>query len=310
MKPGTQYWLRQTTREVQAFVSQVVYRIDVDTLHRDRVDAFKLNDIGRVHIQTAQPMFFDPYELNRETGSFILIDPHSNDTVAAGMIRGKVRSAEKLAARLSDGAPTARSTSPDVVWENLNISLLERESGNGHRAAVVWFTGLPGSGKSSIARGVERRLFATGCQTVLLDGDQVRHGLNGDLGFSPQDRAENIRRVGEVAGLFLWQGNIVLCAFVSPFRRDRERARHLLQGGRFVEVFVDTPLEECERRDPKGLYARARRGEIGHMTGVSSRYEAPEAPEIRVDTVVMSLEACVEEVVRRLRELGQAIETG
>jgi len=304
MKPGTQYWLRQTTREVKAFISRVVYRIDVDTLHRDKVEAFELNDIGRVQIQTAQPIFFDRYQLNRETGSFILIDPQSNNTVAAGMIRGRVQSAEKVVTRLGESDPGKRLTSPDVVWESWNIPLSEREAQNGHRAAVLWFTGLPASGKSSIAREVERRLFAEGCQTTLLDGDQVRHGLNGDLGFTPDDRTENIRRVGEVASLFFQQGNIVLCTFVSPFREDRRRARDLVPEGRFVEVFVDTPLEECERRDPKGLYARAGRGEIAHMTGLTSPYEPPENAEIVVRTEGRTIDESVVAVIRALRSLG------
>jgi len=175
-----------------------------------------------------------------------------------------------------------------------------------HAAAVVWFTGLSGSGKSNIARELEQALFAEGCQTMLLDGDQVRHGLNGDLGFSPDARKENIRRVGEVANLFYLQGNIVICTFVSPFQVDRERARALFPEGRFIEVFVDTPLEECERRDSKGLYARARKGEIEQMTGISSPYEAPETPEIRVETVgrevadvVHEIRLVINEVVRR-----------
>lgn len=304
MKPGTQYWLRHTTREVQAFISRVVYRIDVDTLHRDEVDTFELNDIGRVHIHTAQPIFFDGYPVNRETGSFVLIDQHSNETVAAGMIRSSVRSAEEFGARLRTAPSEAQHTSPNVVWEALNIPLSDREDHNAHRAAVVWFTGLSGAGKSSIAREVERCLFAEGCQTILLDGDQVRHGLCGDLGFSREHRTENIRRVGEVARLFFDQGNIVLCTFISPFVEDRARARALVPQGRFVEVFVDTPLEECERRDPKGLYELARRGDIAQMTGISSPYEAPEAPEIHVETVGQRLEDCVEGVVAGLREFG------
>ncbi|HSG09940.1 MAG TPA: sulfate adenylyltransferase subunit CysN [Longimicrobiales bacterium] len=299
MKPGTQYWVRQTTREVRGFISKVVYRIDVDTLHREEVEAFELNDIGRVHLTAAKPLFFDRYQLNRETGSFILIDPHTNATVAVGMIRGNVRHEVDLR-----GDGEERQTSPDVVWEGWNIALAEREERNGHKAAVLWFTGLPGSGKSTIARAVESRLFGSGGQTMLLDGDQVRHGLNGDLGFSDQDREENIRRVGEVAALFYRQGCVVLCTFVSPFRQDRDRARALVQEGRFVEVFVDTPLEECERRDPKGLYARARKGEIAHMTGISSPYEEPARPEIRVQTVGRAVDTIVEEIVEALRARG------
>jgi bifunctional enzyme CysN/CysC len=302
MRFGTQYWFRQTTREVKAFFNRIVYRIDVDTLHREEVDRFELNDIGRVHLTTAKPIFFDPYELNRETGSFILVDPDTNSTVAAGMIRGAVRSEEDLATDLAS-SEEVRPVSPDVVWERWNVSLAEREARNRHRAAVVWFTGLPGSGKSSIARGLERRLFDEGLHTMLLDGDQVRHGLNGDLGFTPEDREENIRRVGELASLFYRHGNVVLCTFVSPFREDRERARGLVPDGRFVEVFVDTPLEECERRDPKGLYARARKGEIAHMTGLTSPYESPESPEIRVETVGREVDDVIAELVVRLRDL-------
>jgi bifunctional enzyme CysN/CysC len=302
MEAGKQYWLRQTTREVKAFVNRILYRIDVDTLHRDEVSTFELNDIGRVHLTTAQPIFFDRYQLNRETGSFILIDPHTNATVAAGMIRGAVKNVEDLPTE----GPQAevRPVSPDVVWESWNIDLAEREKRNRHKAGVIWFTGLSGSGKSSIARLLERKLFDAGVQTMLLDGDQVRHGINGDLGFTPEDRTENIRRIGELASLFFRQGSIVLCTFVSPFREDRERARGLLPKGRFIEVFVDTPLEECERRDVKGLYARARKGEIAHMTGISSPYEPPEDPEIRLETVGSDPDELVAEVMVRLRDLG------
>lgn len=302
MRPNTQYWLRQTTRETKAFISRLVYRIDVDTLHREDVGHFELNDIGRVQITTAAPIFFDRYELNRETGSFILIDPHTQNTVAAGMIRGAVRNVEDLPAEATD--EEVRPVSPDVVWESWNIDLAERERRNGHRAAVIWFTGLSGSGKSSIARELERRLWNAGTQTMLLDGDQVRHGINGDLGFSPEDRTENIRRIGELSSLFFRQGSVVLCTFVSPFQADRDRARGLLPDGRFVEVFVDTPLEECEKRDVKGLYARARRGEIAHMTGISSPYEAPENPEIRLDTVGRTPDDVVAELMVRLKDLG------
>ncbi|GMV07590.1 MAG: hypothetical protein AMXMBFR53_38650 [Gemmatimonadota bacterium] len=302
MQPGTRYWLRHTTREVRAFISRVVYRIDVDTLHREATEGFELNDIGRVQITTAQPVFFDRCQLNRETGSFILVDPHTNNTVAAGMIRGPVQRVGDLPTAEDTGAE--RKVSPDVVWESRNIPRAEREARNGHQGAVLWLTGLPASGKTSIARALERRLFELGCQTMLLDGDQVRHGLNGDLGFTPEDRRENIRRVGEVAALFLQQGCLTLCTFVSPFKEDRDRARSLAPEGRFLVIFVDTPLEECERRDPKALYARARKGEIAHMTGISSPYEVPEAPEFRVETVERDVKDIVEEVVQGLRARG------
>jgi bifunctional enzyme CysN/CysC len=304
MQPGTHYWLRQTTREVKAFFNRIVYRIDVDTLHREEVERFELNDIGRVHLTTSLPVFFDRYEMNRETGSFVLIDPHTNNTVAAGMIRGAVVGEQDLPTAPAPEDEEARPVSPDVVWESWNVSLAEREARNGHPASVVWFTGLPGSGKSSIARGLERRLFGAGAHTMLLDGDQVRHGISGDLGFTPEDRQENVRRVGELASLFFRHGNVVLCTFVSPFRADRDRARSLVPDGRFVEVFVDTPLEECERRDPKGLYARAREGEITHMTGLTSPYEAPESPEVRLETVGRSVEEVIGELLGRLRQMG------
>jgi len=304
LREGQEYWLRHTTRDVKAFVSRLVHRIDVDTLHRDRVDSLTLNDIARVQITTSQPLFFDRYALNRETGAFILVDPHTNNTVAAGMIRGEVRNlAEDLAREARDQRPEGtRPASPNVVWEQWNIELKEREARNGHRAAVLWLTGLPASGKSTIARQVERRLFDLGCQTMLLDGDQVRHGLNGDLGFSATDRRENIRRVAEAASLFFRQGSVVVCTFVSPYEADRQFARSLIPDGRFVEVFVDTPLEECERRDPKGLYARARRGEIAEMTGVDGPYEAPGQPELHLVTVDRPVEESVNEIMAWLWE--------
>ncbi len=295
---ATPYTMLHTTRQTKAFVQQLVYRIDVDTLHREHVDTLGLNDIGRVQITTAGPIFFDAYKQNQATGSFILVDPFTNTTVAAGMIRGEVREVpDETAAR-------AAKTSPDVVWDAWNISREAREARNGHRAAVVWLTGLSGAGKSTIAREVERRLFESGHGTMLLDGDQVRHGLCGDLGFSDQDRIENIRRVGEVARLFFEQGSIVLCSFVSPFQADRDRVRALLPRGRFIEVHVDCPLEEVRRRDTKGLYARAEDGQIENMTGVSSRYEAPENADLRIDTGALSVGDSVARILSTLEERG------
>lgn len=300
LDPTRPYLLMHTTRQVQAFVTDLVYRIDVDSLHREKVSSLELNDIGRVEITTSQPLFFDPYERNHVTGSFILIDPHTNATVAGGMIRGEVKEAPQPA----ETSSLAASISPDVVWQNWNIPRAERETRNGHKAAVVWLTGLSGSGKSTIARTVERQLFATGHQTMLLDGDQVRHGLCGDLGFSEADRQENLRRVGEVARLFFERGDIVLCTFVSPFRADRARLRALFPAGRFLEIHVAADVETCSRRDPKGLYRRALAGEIADFTGVSSPYEAPEAPELRLDTAQQSVEESVAAVVAALREGG------
>jgi bifunctional enzyme CysN/CysC len=282
MDPAGSYLIRHTTREVKAFVSEVVYRIDMNTLHRETVSTLGLNDIGRITLETAAPLFFDSYRENRATGSFILIDPHTNATVAAGMVRSEEKTLESLFPATEEEAPT--TVSPDVVWPGWNITRAEREARNGHRAAVVWLTGLPGSGKSTIGSILEQRLFGEGVQTMLLDGDHVRHGLSGDLGFSERDRSENIRRVGEVARLFFEQGAVVICTFVSPYRRDRDRVRALFPEGSFLEVFIDCPIEECMRRDPKGLYRRAAAGAVKGMTGVSGDYEPPEAPELVVAT--------------------------
>jgi bifunctional enzyme CysN/CysC len=292
-----------TSRQAQAMVSRIVYRMDVDTLHRETVASLHLNDIARLELVTSQPLFFDSYQANRTTGSFVLVDPHTNVTVAAGMIRGEWKEAASLPAT-SRPVPSA---STNVVWEGLNISREQREARNGHKAAVIWFTGLSGSGKSTIARMLEQRLFQMGCQTMLLDGDTLRHGLNADLGFSEADRTENIRRVGDVAQLFFEQGAIVLCSFVSPIRRDRAAVRAKLPEGRFVEVYVKCSLEEAMRRDPKGLYAKARAGEIPDFTGISSPYEEPEDAEIVATSDTIAAAALVQQLIMYLREQGWSI---
>jgi bifunctional enzyme CysN/CysC len=299
LDPSTQYQLLHTTRQVQAFVTNLVYRIDVDTLHREEVETLGLNDVGRVEITTAAPIFFDPYQLNRTTGSFILIDPFTNVTVAAGMIRGEVKTADTVFGPTPDAA-----TSPDVVWEEWNIERAEREARTGHRAAVVWLTGLSGSGKSTIARALERELFTAGCQTMLLDGDQLRHGLNGDLAFGENDRRENVRRAGEVARLFFEQGSIVLCTFVSPYAEDRDRVRRLLPEGRFLEVFVDCDLAELRRRDTKGLYARAAAGDVTNLTGISAPYMVPQSPDLVLETDKESVRTSVSRLLDLLRREG------
>jgi len=299
LDPAAEYLMMHATRTVKAFVAEVVYRIDVDTLHREASSTLEMNDIGRLELVTAQPLAFDPYARSHATGSFILVDPRTHATVAAGMIRGEAREAPVPA-----GDAPARPVSPAVTWEEWNIPRAEREARNGHGAAVLWFTGLSGAGKSTLARALERELFAAGCQTMLLDGDQVRHGLCGDLGFSPEERAENLRRAGEAARLFFEQGSIVLCTFVSPYAADRERVRALLPAGRFLEVHVRARVETCAARDPKGLYARAARGELQGLTGVDAPYEAPEAPEVVADTEDAGVEAIVAALVRRLREEG------
>ncbi len=294
MRTGVPYVLLHTSRQVQAFVEKVEYRVDIDTLHRGDSDTLGLNEIGRIELVTAKPMFFDSYRVNSATGSFILMDPHTNVTVGAGMIRGEVKR----------GGPVGRKVSPGVTWEDWNIPRAQREEEQGHKAQVVWFTGLSGAGKSTIAREVERRLFAAGYRTTLLDGDQLRHGLNGDLGFAPSERAENIRRAGEVAKLFFETGNVVLCTFVSPYAADREVVRGLLPADRFTEVFVTAPLDTIMQRDVKGLYAKeAAGGQVG-LTGVSSPYEVPEQAELTLETSTMSIEAAVEAVLEYLRRVA------
>jgi len=293
LKVSAPYLMKQTTRYVKAKIAKIVYQIDVDTLHRKPADTFSLNDIGRVEIETAQPICFDAYKLNRSTGSFILIDPLTNNTVAAGMIRDVARRIKDYAAEPADQI-LKPAKSPHTVWRGLNIPLAEREKRYGHQAAVLWFTGLSGSGKSTLASALEKRLFDRGCRTMLLDGDHIRHGLCSDLGFSAADRKENIRRAGEVAKLFFENGSIVLCTFISPFREDREFVRRLFPPGLFVEIYVQCDFEECRRRDPNGLYEKARTGMIKNFTGFSSPYEAPEKPELILDTQSASVEACVE----------------
>jgi bifunctional enzyme CysN/CysC len=293
------YILQHTTRQLRAFVAELNYRIDVDTLHREAATTLQLNDIGRVRLTTTQPLFYDPYQINRATGSFILIDPFTNATVAAGMIRRRAQELDELV-----GSEPERSRSSNVVWESSALTRAMREERNRHKGGILWFTGLSGSGKSTVARLLERRLFAAGVQTFSLDGDNVRHGLNGDLGFSAADRKENIRRVAEVAKLALEHGHLVLCTFISPFAADRAFARSLAPAGRFLEIYVKCTLDVLKRRDPKGLYARALRGEISEFTGVSSPYEEPVAAELVVETDVCSTEEIVEAIWEELLRRG------
>ena len=302
LERSTKYVLMHTTRQVTAVVSNIVYRVDVDTLHRTEVDTFRLNDIGRVEITAAQPIFYDAYQQNRATGSFILIDPFTHVTVAAGMIRD-VRTADDVFG-VEPAEDAARPVSPGAVWEPWNIARAEREARNGHRAAMLWFTGLPSSGKSTIARLLERRLFERGCQTLLLDGDQLRHGLSGDLGFSDRDRAENIRRAGEAGRVAFEHGNLVLCALVSPARAARAAVRARFPAGSFLEIHVQCDVAECERRDPKGLYARVRAGEVAGFTGISAAYEPPVEPELVLDTTRTGASECAELVLQLLVRRG------
>ncbi len=295
--PAQAYILRHTTRVAPAYLSEIEYRMDVDTLHRQTADRLEVNDIGRVKITSAQPVFFDPFDHNPATGSFVLIDPFTHMTVAAGMIRSESRAIDP------PGPPShPESFASGAVWQPWNISRRQREARNRHQACVLWFTGLSGSGKSTLARALESRLSARGCQTMLLDGDQLRHGLCSDLGFSPADRMENIRRAGEVARLFFEHGNLVLCTFVSPFRRDRDRIRELIGADRFFEIFVDCPLEVCRQRDTKGLYARAAAGQIRNLTGMGQEYEPPLQPALVLPTAESTPEVLVEKFMQWLED--------
>jgi bifunctional enzyme CysN/CysC len=297
----THYYLQHGTRLVRAYVNDLLYQIDVNTLHRQHADELTLNEIGRVEITTAQPLFFDAYHDNRNNGGFIVIDPATNRTVAAGMIRADSKSYSDVDAELEHPEGKAR-ISPNVVWEAGGVLREAREARNAHQSRVVWFTGLSGSGKSTLAKLLEQQLFQEGKQVVRLEGDNVRHGLCGDLGFSEADRAENIRRVAEVAKLFFEAGHVVLCSFISPYEKDRAFARSLVPDGRFTEVYVKCDLDECKRRDPKGLYKRAEAGEIKGMTGIDAPYEPPPRPEITVDTSAIDPPHALSIL---LRELGE-----
>ncbi|MCP3866820.1 MAG: sulfate adenylyltransferase subunit CysN [Gammaproteobacteria bacterium] len=298
MDPRSHYILKHTTQKIKAYISRIQYKIDVNTLHREATDHFDLNEIGRVTIKTARPIFFDNYRANHGTGSFILIDPLTNHTVAAGMIRGQTRDVNTVTQ--TKHAESRRST--NVKWESGMISAQNWERRNGHKSAVIWCTGLSGAGKSTVAKGLVSALFSRGCQVMMLDGDNVRHGLCGDLGFSDQDRSENIRRVGETARLFYEQGNIVVCTFISPFHDDRGFVRDILPEGAFHEVFIKCDLGVCKRRDPKGLYKKAEAGEIKDFTGIDSPYEEPENPEVVVETDIHSVESIVKQLESHLLE--------
>jgi len=303
---GQWYWLQQSTRRVRASVQELNYRINVDTMHREDAQTLQLNEIGRGQIVTTEPLFFDSYQINRATGSFILIDPHTNNTVAAGMIRDRARRVSELVQKQEErDRPSVRTVrSSNVVWEPVAVTRPMREEQNGHGAAVLWFTGLSGSGKSTVAKALEQRLFALGVRTFSLDGDNVRHGLNSDLGFGAAARTENIRRVAEVARLALEHGNIVLCTFISPYAADREAARALAPEGSFWELFVKCDVEICKERDPKGLYERAERGEIPNFTGVSAPYEEPLQPEMVLETDRHSADELAQQIMEALAQAG------
>jgi bifunctional enzyme CysN/CysC len=285
--PGRGYWLKLATQTVTATVQEPKYEINVNTLDRLAAKTLGLNAIGVAEIATDREIVFEPYDAggsspNRVLGGFILIDKLSNATVACGMLHFALRRAQ------------------NIHRQHLDISRETHAMLKGQKPAVLWFTGLSGAGKSTIANLVEKKLVARGRHTFLLDGDNVRHGLNRDLGFTEADRIENIRRVGEVARLMADAGLIVLTAFISPFRAERHMVRRMVPEGEFFEIFVDTPLAEAEKRDAKGLYAKARAGELKNFTGIDSPYEPPERPEIHVDTTKMTAEEAADAIVDQL----------
>jgi len=266
--------------------------VNIETLEHVATDALEMNEIGICELELDQRVAYDPYAENRDMGGFLLIDRITNRTVGAGMLNFALR------------------RSANVTWQHFVLDKAARAKTKGQRPCVVWFTGLSGAGKSTIADLLDRKLHALGCHTSVLDGDNVRHGLNKDLGFTDADRVENIRRIAEVAKLMVEAGLIVITAFISPFRSERRMARDLMQEGEFIEVFVDTPLAVAEQRDPKGLYKKARQGNLKNFTGVDSAYEQPMNPELRIDTVSTTAAAAVELIMTELRGSGIIRGTG
>lgn len=282
MLPGRPYWMKIGTQTVTATVQQPKYQVNVNTMEHLAAKTLDLNAIGVANLSTDRQIPFEPYAQSRDLGGFILIDKMTNATVAAGMINFSLRRAD------------------NVHWQATDISRDHHAAIKNQKPAVLWLTGLSGAGKSTIANIVEKKLARMNRHTFLLDGDNVRHGLNKDLGFADADRVENIRRVGEVAKLMTDAGLIVITAFISPFRAERDMVRSMMQPGEFVEIHIDTPLAEAEARDVKGLYKKARSGQLKNFTGIDSPYEPPENPEIRIDTTAMTAEEAAEEIVRRL----------
>ena len=284
MLPGRSYLMKIGTRTAGVSLAHPKYKVNVNTLERLAAKTLELNEIGVCNLNVDRPIAFDPYDANRDTGGFILIDRRTNNTVGAGMIHFALRRAD------------------NVHWQAVEVHKAAHSLLKGQKPCVVWFTGLSGAGKSTIADVVEQKLHAEGRHTYLLDGDNVRHGLNRDLGFTDADRVENIRRVAEVSGLMVDAGLIVLVSFISPFRAERQLARDRVDANEFIEVHVDTPLHVAEARDVKGLYKKARSGQLPNFTGIDSPYEPPEAPELRVDTTTMTAEEAADRVIAALHQ--------
>ena len=286
MLPGRPYLMKIGTRTVTATVSVLKYKVNVNTLEHVAVTKLELNEIGVCNVSTDRLIAFDPYKEDRDTGGFIMIDRLTNNTVAAGMLHFALR------------------RSQNIHWQAININKQAHAAIKGQKPFILWFTGLSGSGKSTVANLVEKKLYSLGKHTYLLDGDNVRHGLNKDLGFTDADRVENIRRIAEVAKLMVDSGQIVLVSFISPFRSERRMARELVEQGEFFEIFIDTPIHIAEERDPKGLYKKMRRGELKNFTGIDSPYEVPENAEIRIDTITHAPEQAVEQIISYLTQVG------
>jgi len=287
MLPGRAYLLKSGAMSTPATVTALKHKIDINTFEKSPGSHLGLNEIGFCNFSAVRPLSMDPYSASRDTGSFILIDRFTNQTVAAGMIEYSLHRAS------------------NVHHHAMDISKDQRALAKGQKPAILWFTGLSGAGKSTIANIVDRKLAQAGFHSYTLDGDNVRHGLNRDLGFTDADRVENIRRIGEVAQLFVDSGLIVTCSFISPFQAERQMVRDLVDDGEFIEVFVDAPLEVCIQRDPKGLYAKAKAGEIKNFTGFDSPYEVPQSPEIHVDTANLSAEEAADVVIAKLKATGR-----
>ena len=296
LEVGRSYLVKHTTNLVKASCAQLLYRVDPNTLHREAATTLGMNDIGRARLTLFRPLHLDQYERNRATGSFVLIDPLTNVTVGAGMVSDRLRAAE---VRTEGGW---QPVSSEITWHRGRVEFAERVKLLRQQPATIWLTGLSASGKSTIAFELERRLIALGHACFVLDGDNIRHGLSRDLGFTPQDRTENIRRIAEVAHLLNEAGLIVITAFIAPYAQDREVARQVIGAERFLETYLSADVSTCEQRDPKGLYAKARNGRIAEFTGVSAPYEPPERPALALDTASQDVDECVRAILHVLSD--------